>query len=227
MAVRSRRGARRERCGLGALLQDRSARADLARRITAAATLTQIDPFPSINDSGMTAPVGTVAAGTTVFTADGTGDPIALGFSPVFSRNYGSGKEINNRGEVVAEDQISGNYFVRVAFVGPAAGEAIPSWLEGGSDQINDQFDGLSGFPTTNRNPFGVLSFPHTRLTRESRGARRQFVDGGRVCEYLPGVTAIANYHQLRIPRGSISTPWRTEFRCVPWWRTTARSLPT
>ena len=132
--------------------------AQTGQETTAGATLTQIDAFPTINDSGTMAFLGTVAAGTTVFTADGTGDPIALAFSPVLSRNYASGIQINNAGQVVAEDQISGNYFVRLW--GPLPGSnTIVAF--GGSDPVNDQFAGLSAIrPPTEIQPLGLLPPP-------------------------------------------------------------------
>ncbi len=122
--------------------------AQTGQTTTTGTALTQIDPYPSINDSGMMAFLGTVAAGTSIFTADGSGDPILLAFSPIASRNYGSGIQINNAGQVVAEDQNGGNYFVRVW--GPAVSSNVV--VANGGSSSSDQFSGLSGFPSMNNN---------------------------------------------------------------------------
>lgn len=69
------------------------------------AGLTGMGDQPSINDFGVVAFVGKVAGGEKVFVGEGVIDPKPI---TTFLRTYGRAVQINNQGQVVSRDQISG-----------------------------------------------------------------------------------------------------------------------
>ncbi|MBI3468480.1 MAG: tandem-95 repeat protein [Planctomycetes bacterium] len=169
---------------------------------TAGQTITAINAFTSLNDSGQVAFVANVTDGSALLAGDGSAAPRIIGFPPNSTRTY-SFPQINNAGIVVVREQLTGsppNSFIGTWPTGAGSREIIVNndpnnpWAEGPYDSVilptiaNDGgvgFVGLTGGATVASLYFNPTATPGqeafvTDLTGGG-GFRPMAADGGKV----------------------------------------------